>query len=125
VWEATALVATGADSALLAAQSAIDQTHLVGYLARWDGKSFHPQPQPFPGVIHRMWPESPDVLWATDTQGHLWRGQGTSFQRIAWQPPNPTDTAITEVCARGPNDVWVLTRSLTRHKSAVFHGRVE
>ena len=125
VWQATALAAIGPDSALLAAQSVIDQTHTVGYLARWDGKSFHALPQPFPGLVQRIWAESPDVLWATDTQGRLWQGRGASFRRIAWEPPNPTDTEITELWARGPNDVWVLTHSKSHSKSAVFHGRVE
>ncbi len=125
VWQATALVAVTPRNALLAARAVIDRAHTVGYLARWDGTRFRAEPPPFPGGIDRLWAQSPDVLWATDLDGHLWRGRGTSWQRIGWQPPSPTDTEITHVWARAPDDVWVLTRTLSRSKSAVFHGRVE
>jgi hypothetical protein len=125
VWEVTALVAVTPVEVLLAAHSSVDAMHTVSYFARWDGKSFRSAALPFVPGIRRLWRESAEALWATDLEGQLWRGHGTSWQRIAWQPEGPADTEITRVWARGPTDVWVLTRRLSQNKSRVFHGRLE
>jgi hypothetical protein len=125
VWVATALVAVPPSSALLAAHAVVDATHRLTFFARWDGTRFRALPPPMPGGIDRVWVETPEVLWATDLDGHLWRGRSDRWQRVAWQPPAAKETEITHVWARGPSDVWILTHSLSRNESAVFHGRAD
>ena len=122
-WEVTALVTVTPSEVLLAAHSVIDAARTVGYLARWDGINFRTEPMPLPGGINKLWVEGPEVLWATDLQGRLWHGHTEGWQLAPWQPPDPADTEITRVWERGPKDVWILTRKLSRSKSAVFHGR--
>ena len=103
-WEVTALVAVGPKDVLLAARAVLGASRVVGLLARWDGERFRPEQAPFEGGIHRLWVESPAVLWATDRQGNLWRGRGERWRRVAWQPPEPAGTEITRVWVRGDPD---------------------
>jgi hypothetical protein len=124
VWEVTALVASSRAEVLLAARAIVDATRTVSYFARWDGVRFRSVPLPFAGGIRRLWRESDDALWATDLEGQIWRGHAASWQRVAWQPPEPRDTEITRVFAASPTDVWVLTRHLSRSKSEAFHARL-
>ncbi len=124
-WEVTALVAAGPKDVLLSARAVLGASRVVGLLARWDGERFRPQPAPFDGGIHRLWVESPAVLWATDRQGDLWRGRAGRWRRVAWRPPEPADSEITRVWVRSPNDVWLVTRRMADNKSVVYHGQVE
>ncbi len=122
VWEVTALVSLGPTTALLAAHARIG-ARSVGYLARWDGTSLKPEPLPFPEGIDRLWLDGSDGFWATDLEGRLWRRHDQIWQQVAWQPPDPTDQAITRVWARDASEIWILIERPSQHKSALFHGR--
>ncbi len=124
-WEVTALVARTPDEVFLAAQSAIGQGRRIGYWARWNGTNFVSEPPPIDGGVHRLWVETPEVLWATDLQEGLWRARGGKWRRVPWSPPDAADTEISQVWARGPDDVWIITYQPLKNRSGLYHGRWE
>jgi hypothetical protein len=120
-WEVTALVATGPSQAYLAANCRLNRDNTTGYFARWQGTTFAPQAPPFEGVVNLLWFEQPDVIWATDLQHNLWRGQSGNWVRVPWDRPGGEDTEITQGWALGPNDIWLITRSMSQGKRAIYH----
>jgi hypothetical protein len=123
VWTVTALLALGPSEVLLAANSVINQERTLGYFARWQGDTFSQQALPFDGVVNLLWLEKPDVLWATDVRHNVWRRQADKWVSVPWAKPAGDDTEITQGWARGPNDIWLVTRNQSQKTSAIYHGR--
>jgi hypothetical protein len=123
-WEVTALAAVTPRKVLLAAHAALDGKRNLAYFARWNGTEFVSEPPPIEGGVGKMWVESPKVLWATDLQGQLWRARAAAWRKVPWalHIDSPV-TEITQVWARGPDDVWVVVWNQGASTSAVYHGK--
>jgi hypothetical protein len=118
LWQVTSLVAVSSSEVWLTAR--LRKT--LAYLARWDGTQFRLEPQPFGWSIAQLWSESPDVFWATDLKGNVWRGRPKSWRRVDWLPPKWTKAHVAQVWVRGPGDLWLVTHSEQLGKSALYHG---